>query len=214
MCGIAGYLGKRDAIALALEGIHWLEYRGYDSAGVAAVSRNKLYIEKHVGKVSELEKSLKPFPSHLAIAHTRWATHGEPTQANAHPHTDMHKTLAIVHNGIIENHEQLRQFLQERGVTFQSQTDSEVIAHLIAHFYKGSILEAVQGALTNLQGAFAIAVIHKNHPDQMIAVAKVSPLAVGVAQIYAKSPLPLSWGGRFYHRKFCASVRCFDKTDQ
>jgi len=182
MCGISGYLGKRDAIPLVMEGIRWLEYRGYDSAGIAAISKNQLYIEKRVGKVGELERALKPFPCHIAIAHTRWATHGKPSRVNAHPHTDVSKSVAVVHNGIIENHEQVRRFLEEKGVTFVSETDTEVIAQLIGHLYKGSILEAVQGALANLEGAFAIAVIHKNHPEQMIAAAKESPLAVGIAQ--------------------------------
>ncbi|MCH9703394.1 MAG: glutamine--fructose-6-phosphate transaminase (isomerizing), partial [Chlamydiae bacterium] len=181
MCGISGYLGKNRALPLVMEGISWLEYRGYDSAGVAAVSPSKLYVEKCVGKVGNLEAKLQKSNAHLAIAHTRWATHGEPTFENAHPHTDSDLEVAIVHNGIIENHEKVRHFLQSKGVKLCSQTDSEVIAQLIAHLYDGSLLEAVQGALANLEGAFALAVVHKRHPDQLIAAAKESPLAVGIA---------------------------------
>ncbi|MCP5470039.1 MAG: glutamine--fructose-6-phosphate transaminase (isomerizing) [Chlamydiales bacterium] len=183
MCGISGYVGKREAIPIVMEGIHWLEYRGYDSAGIAGILKGKLYTEKRVGKVNELEKVLTPHPDcHIAIAHTRWATHGKPSQENAHPHFDRQGHIAVVHNGIIENHDQVRRYLQDQGIKFASETDTEVIAKLIGFCYKGGLLEAVQAALANLQGAFAVAVIHKSHPDQMIAAAKESPLAIGIAE--------------------------------
>lgn len=183
MCGISGYIGKQEAIPLAMEGIRWLEYRGYDSAGLAAIVSGKLYIEKRVGKVAALEKALVPSSNcHVAIAHTRWATHGRPTLKNAHPQLDANKKIAVVHNGIVENHEHLRHFLESKGMQFVSETDTEVIAQLISYCYEGGILEAVQAALAYLQGAFAIAVVHTNHPDQLIAAAKESPLAIGIAQ--------------------------------
>ena len=182
MCGIFGYLGPREATALVLEGIHKLEYRGYDSAGVAAIVGDQLCYEKAVGKVGPLEESVlkKNWESHLAIAHTRWATHGKPSQVNAHPHFDAEMKIAVVHNGIIENFEQLRALLQKRGVKFRSETDTEVISQLIGCIYKGNFLRAVQRAMPLLQGAFAIAVIHQDHPGELVCAAKESPLAVGI----------------------------------
>lgn len=182
MCGIFGYLGHKEAIELALEGIHKLEYRGYDSAGLATVMNGRLAFEKQVGKVECLEKAIgqTDWTSHIAIAHTRWATHGRPTQINAHPHFDQNLKCAVVHNGIIENHEAIRSLLQKKGVHFRSETDTEVISQLIGFLYKGNFLRAVQRAIPLLQGAFAIAVIHQEHPEEMICAAKESPLAIGI----------------------------------
>lgn len=185
MCGIFGYIGNRDSVRTVISGLKKLEYRGYDSAGIAGVKDHQLFYCKEVGKVSKLEEKVKNsnFPSlHVAIAQTRWATHGKVTKANAHPHIDAHESLALVHNGIIENHEQLRQALQAKGVKFASETDTEVIAHLISSFYKGDLLKAIKEAIAHLKGAFAIALVHKDYPDQIIAVAHESPLSIGIGQ--------------------------------
>jgi len=184
VCGIFGYIGPREATSLVLEGIHKLEYRGYDSAGVATISDGILLFEKEVGKVTRLEEVVKTknWNTHIAIAHTRWATHGRPTEENAHPHFDAHVKCAVVHNGIIENHDAVRHLLQKRGVKFRSETDTEVISQLVGYLYKGNFLRAVQRALPLLQGAFAIAVIHQEHPGEIVCAAKESPLAIGVGQ--------------------------------
>ncbi|NGX61912.1 MAG: Glutamine--fructose-6-phosphate aminotransferase [isomerizing] [Chlamydiae bacterium] len=184
MCGIFGYLGEQDAVSLVLEGLKKLEYRGYDSAGVALIQNGELLSHKEVGKVSVLDAKIaeKGWKSGLAIAHTRWATHGKPTQINAHPQFDTASRCAVVHNGIIENHEAVRRLLQKRGVSFQSDTDTEVISQLIGFLNKGNFLRAVQRALPLLQGAFAIAVIHQDAPEEIICAAKESPLAIGVGE--------------------------------
>jgi glucosamine--fructose-6-phosphate aminotransferase (isomerizing) len=184
VCGIFGYIGPREAVSIVLEGIHKLEYRGYDSAGVATISGGILLFEKEVGKVAKLEEVVmaQKWQSHIAIAHTRWATHGKPTQDNAHPHFDTQVKCAVVHNGIIENHEAVRRLLEKRGIVFRSETDTEVISQLIGFLYKGNFLRAVQRALPLLEGAFAIAVIHQDHPGEIVCAAKESPLAIGVGQ--------------------------------
>lgn len=187
MCGIFGYVGKteRESVRTVLDGLKRLEYRGYDSAGLAGVKDGELYYCKEVGKVAKLEEKVSQ--EHLpnftaAIAQTRWATHGKVTQSNAHPHVDTPRTLALVHNGIIENYEQLRNALQEKDIAFVSETDTEVIAHLISSFYQGNLLEAVKEAISLLKGAFALAIVHKDYPDQIIAVAHESPLSIGIGQ--------------------------------
>lgn len=184
MCGIFGYLGPRQAVELVLEGLHKLEYRGYDSAGVATIIDGKLVFGKEVGKVECLERAvaLQDWDTHIAIAHTRWATHGKPTQDNAHPHFDQDMKCAVVHNGIIENYEAIRNLLKKRGIEFRSETDTEVISHLIGYLYKGNFLRAVQRAVPLLQGAFAIAVIHQEHPEEIVCAAKESPLTIGIGQ--------------------------------
>lgn len=184
MCGIFGYIGPREAIPIALEGIRKLEYRGYDSAGLAALLDGKLIYHKEVGKVGRLEQAMneKKWPAHVAIAHTRWATHGKPSEVNAHPHFDSKQACAVVHNGIIENYEALRRLLEKRGIIFRSETDTEVIAQLIGFLYKGDFLKAVQRTLPLLRGAFAIAVVHKKHPNEIICAAQESPLAIGLGQ--------------------------------
>ncbi|HEY4831187.1 MAG TPA: glutamine--fructose-6-phosphate transaminase (isomerizing) [Waddliaceae bacterium] len=184
MCGIFGYIGKKNSVKMALNGLKKMEYRGYDSAGIAGLKGGKLLYCKEVGKVSLLEKEVEEKKLELdsAIAHTRWATHGIPSKINAHPHFDEAHALALVHNGIIENHESLRQMLLEKGVRFTSETDTEVIAHLIAGFYKNDILKAVQQTIPLLQGSFAIAMIHRSFPDQIIAIAHESPLVIGIGK--------------------------------
>lgn len=183
MCGIFGYIGPRDVSKTTIEGLKRLEYRGYDSAGIAGVKAGKILLSKEMGKVSILEKELTQtkLDLDLAIAHTRWATHGKPSKINAHPHLDKHESLAVAHNGIIENFEALKHSLEADGVKFLSDTDTEVVPHLIAKFYEGDFLAAVQKTLPLLKGAFAIAIIHKDHPDQIIAVGHEAPLVVGIA---------------------------------
>ncbi|HEY5259130.1 MAG TPA: glutamine--fructose-6-phosphate aminotransferase, partial [Rhabdochlamydiaceae bacterium] len=181
MCGIFGYVGPRNSAQICLDGLRHLEYRGYDSAGIAGIQDGKLLSCKEVGKLHTLETSLKneALSLELAIAHTRWATHGKPTKENAHPHFDEHNRIAVVHNGIIENHNELRDALLAKGVTFKSDTDSEVIAQLIAQHYEGDFLAAVQKTLSQLQGFWGLAIIHKDHPDQIIAAARENPIAIG-----------------------------------
>lgn len=186
MCGIVGYIGKRSAVPIAIEGIKRLEYRGYDSAGVAFINKdNELKIYKESGKIIELEKAL-PKPSltesKIAIAHTRWATHGEPTVVNAHPHTDCKNELAVVHNGIIENFKQLKKKLIADGHVFKSETDTEVLAHLFEHFIdlSGDFTTGVREALKLVEGTYGIAVIHKKYPNMMVAARRGSPLILGI----------------------------------
>lgn len=180
MCGIFGYIGPEDSAVICLKGLEKLEYRGYDSAGLCGIHQGELKVWKEVGKVRALEKAWSdaPLPLSLAIAHTRWATHGEPTRDNAHPHFDQDLKVAVVHNGIIENHRVLREMLETQGVIFKSQTDTEVIAQLIAHYYQGDLAAATQKALSLMQGFWGIAVIHKDHPDQIVAAARENPIAI------------------------------------
>lgn len=182
MCGIFGYIGSKNAVNIVIEGLKKLEYRGYDSAGLAAVMHNEIIYCKEVGKISVLEAETKKHHWEVpaAIAQTRWATHGKVTQVNAHPHFDMNHSLAVVHNGIIENYEALRRQLMEKGVKFASDTDTEVIAHLISNDYTGDLLAAVRKAITKLKGSYAIALVHRNHPDQIVAIAHEAPLIIGI----------------------------------
>lgn len=182
MCGIFGYVGPRKAVNVVIDGLKRLEYRGYDSAGLAGVQEKRIVYCKEVGKVSVLEQEVakQKFDLPAAIAQTRWATHGKVTQANAHPHFDSDMSLAVVHNGIIENHDVLRKQLKARGVKFVSDTDTEVIAHLIASHYQGEILPAVQKAVAQLKGAYALALVHRDFPDQIIAIAHEAPLVIGI----------------------------------
>lgn len=184
MCGIFGYIGPKNVVKTTLNGLKKLEYRGYDSAGIAGVQKGKIAFCKEVGKVAVLEKEVEAAHLELSvgIAQTRWATHGQPSKINAHPHLDNLESLAVVHNGIIENYESLRQSLIAKGTKFISQTDTEVVAHLVASFYQGDFLEAVQQAIPLLKGAFALAIVHKDFPDCLIAVAQQSPLLIGIGQ--------------------------------
>ncbi len=183
MCGIVGAVARRDVPEILLEGLRRLEYRGYDSAGLAVLEQQQIQRRRTVGKVAELVEHVRAHPvhGHLGIAHTRWATHGAPATANAHPHMS-HDQVCVVHNGIIENHEVLRQRLQGQGYSFTSETDSEVIAHLIhAHLAStGALTKAVRAAVSELDGAYAIAVICSSEPDLLVAARVGSPLVVGV----------------------------------
>jgi glucosamine--fructose-6-phosphate aminotransferase (isomerizing) len=179
MCGIFGYIGEGDPLEACLAGLALLEYRGYDSTGIAGIAEGNLAICKETGKVSQLKQKLTLKTLDLAIGHTRWATHGQVTPENAHPHFDEKKTIALVHNGIIENYDALRKQLKKNGTSFASETDSEVIAQLIAQHYNGDLIEAVQETLPLLKGHFAIALIHKDHPDLIVAAARECPLSIG-----------------------------------
>ncbi|MFW2421646.1 MAG: glutamine--fructose-6-phosphate transaminase (isomerizing), partial [Porticoccaceae bacterium] len=182
MCGIVGAVAQRNVYPILIEGLRRLEYRGYDSAGYSVVSEGGLQTRKAAGKVVELEQAAAADPAdgHIGIAHTRWATHGEPSNANSHPHNS--GTLSVVHNGIIENHEALRSELISAGYQFHSQTDTEVVAHLLHRQRKtsASLLDAVQAVLPLLEGAYALAVIDANAPDQLVATRSGSPLVLGV----------------------------------
>lgn len=186
MCGIVGYLGNKDAYPILIKGLHRLEYRGYDSAGVALLNKdNELKVYKAKGKVADLENYTKDkdISGTIGIAHTRWATHGEPNDVNAHPHYSQSENLAIIHNGIIENYAIIKEDLMKRGYAFQSDTDTEVLVQLIEYIRnqnKINLIEAVQLALTQAVGAYAIAVIEKGNPDQIIAARKASPLVIGI----------------------------------
>lgn len=185
MCGIVGYIGSDHAKEKIVDGLKRLEYRGYDSAGIALPINGKIEIRKAVGEIKNLEEIIASpdFDSAAGIGHTRWATHGEPTEANAHPHGNMEQTIAIVHNGIIENYQELREWLAtEYGITFKSETDSEVIAHLIGLFYDGNLLDAVNKAVAEMRGAYAVAAIAADEPDKIVAVRKDAPLVAGVGK--------------------------------
>ncbi|HEY6923270.1 MAG TPA: glutamine--fructose-6-phosphate transaminase (isomerizing) [Steroidobacteraceae bacterium] len=181
MCGIVGYIGRQDAAPILMEGLHRLEYRGYDSAGLAVVRNGALRVYKSKGKVRELERllpeSLKGTPG---IGHTRWATHGEPSDRNAHPHTDTHNRFAIIHNGIIENAAALRAQLSSKGIEFRSETDSEVLAHLIAAMRGDTLEEAVRAALQLITGAYGIAVLDAERPSSLVVARNGSPVILGV----------------------------------
>ncbi|MEK9712578.1 MAG: glutamine--fructose-6-phosphate transaminase (isomerizing), partial [Thalassolituus sp.] len=185
MCGIVGAVAQRDVVEILLEGLRRLEYRGYDSAGVAVISSDtKLQRLRRMGKVKSLADAVaeSPVPGGTGIAHTRWATHGEPSEANAHPHVS--GDIAVVHNGIIENHEHLRAELKEQGYVFTSQTDTEVIAHLVERELRdagddASLLNAVMAARSQLEGAYGMVVINRNDPERMIVARSGSPLVVG-----------------------------------
>lgn len=185
MCGIVGYVGHRQALPIVVEALKRLEYRGYDSSGTALIHEDRLDTYKRKGKIIELERSL-PEPSkisgHIAIAHTRWATHGEPNEINAHPHCSCDGDIAVVHNGIIENYKLLREQLIELGHKFQSETDSEVIAHLIEQFMSTQmpLEDAVRESMKRVEGTYGLVVLSKQFPDQLIAVRKGSPLIIGI----------------------------------
>ena len=182
MCGIFAYVGSQNAVEISLAGLRKLEYRGYDSSGIAGLRDGKLSFCKEVGKVSVMEEKAREenLELDLAIAHTRWATHGKPSRLNAHPHFDSKHTMALVHNGIIENYDIIRQGLKEKGVSFQTETDTETMVELISSLYEGDLLKAVQQALPHLKGALSIALIHKDHPGKLVVAARESPLAIGI----------------------------------
>ncbi|HET6745095.1 MAG TPA: glutamine--fructose-6-phosphate transaminase (isomerizing) [Candidatus Limnocylindria bacterium] len=185
MCGIVGYVGPRDAAPILLDGLRRLEYRGYDSAGIAVLTAGgDVFIEKKAGKLTNLTDHLNGSApaGHPGIAHTRWATHGRPNDANAHPHTDCTGRLALIHNGIIENYRELKDRLQGGGHRFSSETDTEVLAHLIEDRYDGDLVEAVRTALHEVRGAYAIGVMHTDHPDRIVGARMNVPLIVGIGK--------------------------------
>lgn len=184
MCGIVGYIGKSDGQKFVLDGLEKLEYRGYDSSGIVTVSDNQLHLKKMKGRLQVLRDELEqhPLQGHIALGHTRWATHGAPSDVNAHPHTDGKSEFAIVHNGIIENYMELKKELQEKGHQFLSDTDTEVIAHLLAEYNTGNLLDTVYEVKKRLQGAYALGIVSKHEPDTLIAVRKESPLIIGVGK--------------------------------
>ncbi|MDD5424532.1 MAG: glutamine--fructose-6-phosphate transaminase (isomerizing), partial [Candidatus Omnitrophica bacterium] len=184
MCGITGYIGSEEAAPILIRGLARLEYRGYDSAGIAVLDRGRIKSLKMPGKIKELYGSLKkdPLSGTTGIAHTRWATHGVPNFINAHPHYDCKKDIALVHNGIIENCEELKSRLQKKGHKFCSDTDTEVLPHLIEEYYEGNLEDAVRKALKEAQGSYAIAVIHKDEPGKLVGARNGSPLIVGLGK--------------------------------
>ena len=185
MCGIVGFAGKDHAKEKIIDGLKRLEYRGYDSAGIALPINGKIEIRKHVGEIKNLEKIIGDdgFDSSVGIGHTRWATHGVPSDVNAHPHANADDSIAIVHNGIIENYQEIKEWLiREKGVVFKSETDSEVIAHLIGVFYEGDLLKAVNKAVAAMRGAYAVCAIAAAEPDKIVAVRKDAPLVAGIGK--------------------------------
>ena len=211
MCGIVGYIGTKKACPILLAGLSRLEYRGYDSAGISTIEKSGLSLMKDKGRVKNLYnlEGIDELEGTIGIAHTRWATHGKPSKENAHPHQDNSKTFSVVHNGIIENFNELRNFLLENGYTFYSQTDTEIIPNLIHYyFYKDTenddlkFLRAVRNACLDLKGSFALEVISKLYPDNMVVVRKDSPLVIGTCEDekYLSSDIPaiLSYTRDFY----------------
>lgn len=185
MCGIVGYVGEGHAKERIIDGLKRLEYRGYDSAGIALPINGRIEIRKHVGEIKNLEKIIgdPAYDSSVGIGHTRWATHGAPSDLNAHPHANGDNSIAIVHNGIIENYQEIKEWLiRDYGVKFKSETDSEVIAHLIGIYYDGDLLQAVNRAVEQMRGAYAVAAIAAAEPDKIVAVRKDAPLVAGIGK--------------------------------
>lgn len=181
MCGIVGYIGKNNAKQILIDGLKRLEYRGYDSSGLVIINEN-VFKAKAVGKIIELENKIKDqnIEGKMGIAHTRWATHGKPTELNAHPHTDCHQNIWVAHNGIIENYQELKKYLEKKGHKFISETDSEVIPHLIEDVYNGNLISSVISALKLVKGTYGLAIINKNEPDKIVAARCGSPLVIGL----------------------------------
>ena len=231
MCGIVGYIGNQKAAPILLAGLTKLEYRGYDSAGIAVMENGKIKVEKDKGRVSNLYeiKEIESLNGTIGIAHTRWATHGVPSKMNSHPHTDSKDEFAVVHNGIIENYVELKKELEEKGYSFKSETDTEVIPNLIHYFYNKDenndeikLVRAVKNATDRLIGSFAIEVLSSENPDLMVVVRKDSPLVIGkgIKENYIASDIPaiLSYTKDFYlleNYEFAMisrnTIRFFDK---
>src|SRR5919202_305038 len=185
MCGIVGYIGGREAVPVIVDGLRRLEYRGYDSAGVAVLSgANFFELRRASGKVHNLEEAIrtKTLSGFYGIGHTRWATHGRPTEENAHPHRDCTGKIVVVHNGIVENYLQLRKQLTAEGHTFKTETDTEVLAHLIEKYLDGNLEDAVRKALKQISGVFAISVIDSSDPQKIVAARSGPPVVVGLGQ--------------------------------
>ena len=185
MCGIVGYVGKKQAVPILLDGLSKLEYRGYDSAGIAVMQNGEISIRKSKGRLAVLREKLEtgnPISGVMGIGHTRWATHGEPSDTNSHPHLSRSGRFAVVHNGIIENYIKLRQRLTEKGFEFISETDTEVIAHMVEYYYNGNIIETVAKVTERLEGSYALGILCADMPDTFVAVRKESPLIVGIGE--------------------------------
>lgn len=184
VCGIIGYIGENAAVPILVRGLQRLEYRGYDSAGIAVVEDQELYRVRDKGKVATLSAQLENshFSSTIGMGHTRWATHGEPSQANAHPHASHSGSIMVVHNGIIENYYALREQLRIQGYKFTSETDTEIVAHLIEDAYDGDLLQAVKSALRQVQGTYGLVVMHASHPHEMVAARRGSPMVIGIGE--------------------------------
>ncbi|HDL41403.1 MAG TPA: glutamine--fructose-6-phosphate aminotransferase, partial [Actinobacteria bacterium] len=193
MCGIMGYVGPQQAATVLLDGLRRLEYRGYDSAGIA-VANGAIAVLKAEGKIDRLQAvvdAVQP-PGTIGIGHTRWATHGAPSDANAHPHTDASGKFVVVHNGIIENHQSLRDELVESGNVFTSETDTEILAHLVADAYDGDLVAAVRSVVDVAEGAYALVVMTEHEPRKSVAVRRVSPMVVGLGdgETFIASDIP------------------------
>lgn len=185
MCGIVGYVGREQAAPILLEGLSKLEYRGYDSAGVAVMTARGIDVKKAKGRLSVLEEKLdggKKLSGTMGIGHTRWATHGEPSDTNSHPHLSHSGRFAVVHNGIIENYMRLREYLIKKGFSFLSETDTEVIAHLVEYYYNGDMIDTITRVMNKVEGSYALGILCADHPDSFVAVRKESPLIVGLGQ--------------------------------
>ena len=199
MCGIVGYIGREQAVSFLTPALKRLEYRGYDSAGVATINGHGLEVHRAVGKIANLERAVEVHrpAGNIGIAHTRWATHGRPTESNAHPHVDCRRRVAVVHNGIIENHRALRQQLIDDGHAFASETDTEVLAHLIERYLDRGLPDAVSEAAKQVQGAFAVACIAEDAPDMIVAIrGGNSPLVLGLGngETFLASDIPALLG--------------------
>ena len=182
MCGIVGYIGEKQAAPVILEGLSRLEYRGYDSAGIAVFDGENINCKKSIGRLKVLENLTRggqDMPGFCGIGHTRWATHGVPSNENAHPHFNEKETISVVHNGIIENYLELKKYLEKKGYVFISETDTEVLAHLLDYYYKGNPMEAIFRMLRRVEGSYALGILFAEHPDTLFAARKDSPLIVG-----------------------------------
>lgn len=185
MCGIVGYVGSKQAAPVLLEGLSKLEYRGYDSAGIAVIENGNINLQKAKGRLSVLAEKINngvSMPGTIGIGHTRWATHGEPSDVNSHPHLSMSGRFAVVHNGIIENYISLKKSLTEKGFEFVSETDTEVIAHLFEYYYKGDIVDTMIKVIERIEGSYALGILCSDYPDQFIAVRKASPMIIGLGE--------------------------------
>ena len=184
MCGIVGYVGPKQAAPFLLEGMRKLEYRGYDSAGIAVYNGKEITVDKCVGRLSSLEKKLEGHlpQGHIGIGHTRWATHGRPSDTNSHPHTDCHGDFVVVHNGIIENYLHIKERLLAKGHVFLSETDTEVVAHLVEEYYQGDFVAAVTKVLAEIQGSYSLVFMSRFDPDKIVCTKQDNPLVIGLGE--------------------------------
>ena len=192
MCGIVGYVGPKQAASFLMEGLGKLEYRGYDSAGIAVFNGKEIVVEKCVGRLASLEKKIEGHipQGHMGIGHTRWATHGRPSDTNAHPHADCTGDFVVVHNGIVENYLHIKEQLIEKGHKFLSETDTEVVAHLVEEYYQGDFVEAVKKVLTEIRGSYSLVFISKHDPDKIICTKQDNPLVIGLGENFIASDIP------------------------